>query len=382
LEVLVGTAGAVTYTFVNNADSAVTTSFAAGPANFVFALAVGTTWARQTFSFVAPGTTTRIGFYNAYRNGDTVHAVNLDDVDLHAAVSTWNNAAGGSWTTPGNWLGAVTADGADATAHFGALDLTADATVTLDGARTIGNLIFGDRTPTHNWMLSAGSAGPLTLDVSSGACTLTVSNQTATVGLALAGSDPVVKAGAGTLVLGGANAYTGTTTVNAGTLLVNGAHTAGAAYSVATGVLGGSDGTIGSAVTVGGAGTLTGGDATTPGTLKITGDVSFVPGGQLLVNIQSGGYDQIDMNNAGAFAPANGALTLVVSPVSYAPAPGTELVVVRNIGGALSGMFSNATEGTEIRAGAGSYVVHYDSSGHRIYLTSRKIDNGSLFLVH
>jgi autotransporter-associated beta strand protein len=69
----------------------------------------------------------------------------------------------------------------------------------------------------------------------------------------------LVKLGAGTLTLAGANAYSGTTTVNAGTLLVNGTISTGA-VTVVGGVLGGS-GVVKGAVTVQSGGTLSPGES-------------------------------------------------------------------------------------------------------------------------
>jgi fibronectin-binding autotransporter adhesin len=68
----------------------------------------------------------------------------------------------------------------------------------------------------------------------------------------------LVKLGAGTLVLSGANSYTGTTRVNAGTLLVNGV--VAGAVQVQSGTLGGS-GLIQGAVTVSSDGVLSPGDS-------------------------------------------------------------------------------------------------------------------------
>src|SRR5262245_37121006 len=82
-----------------------------------------------------------------------------------AQNGTWTNPAGGGWPTPGNWSGNTVANGAGNTADFGTLNLVADATVTLDGSRTIGNLIFNDTTPSSNWTPAPGipAAGVLTL---------------------------------------------------------------------------------------------------------------------------------------------------------------------------------------------------------------------------
>lgn len=139
-----------------------------------------------------------------------------------ATNGTWTNPSGGSWVNTANWSGGVIADGTDALADFSTLDLTAGATVTLDGARTNGSLTFGDTTPSHNWTLNTGSGGPLTLAVSSGAPAITVNNQSATLGVTLAGTQGLNKLGTGTLALTGANTYSGTTIITNGVLTYSG----------------------------------------------------------------------------------------------------------------------------------------------------------------
>jgi autotransporter-associated beta strand protein len=133
----------------------------------------------------------------------------------------WTNSAGGSWTTMGNWNGGVIARDADFTANFATLNLTANSTVTLDGVRTIGNLIFGDTTPSHIWTLNTGSGGPLTLDVTSGIPKITVNNQTTTLNVVLAGNDGLIKDGAGILCLGAANTLTGPFAIQGGIVRQN-----------------------------------------------------------------------------------------------------------------------------------------------------------------
>ena len=166
-------------------------------------------------------------------------------------ASTWGNIAGGSWATPANWDSIPNA--ADAIANFDTLDLSADATVTLDGNFTVGTLIFGDIVPAAypgpatNWIINAGSptSSALTLNVSSGTPTINVVNptaqpinsagppaatagfyklfvdQTATINTVLAGSKGLNKTGYGTLVLTRPNSYTGTTSVQNGTLTLD-----------------------------------------------------------------------------------------------------------------------------------------------------------------
>ncbi|WP_264487239.1 beta strand repeat-containing protein [Luteolibacter arcticus] len=151
----------------------------------------------------------------------------------------WTNPAGGSWATTGNWSGGVIPSGANKIANFATLNLTANATVTLDGARTIGHLAFGDTTPSHNWTLNTGSGGPLTLDVTSGSPKITVNNQAATINVVLAGNDGLTKAGAGTLGLGAANTLTGPFAIEGGIVrqTVNSTFAAGTALSVTNAAL-------------------------------------------------------------------------------------------------------------------------------------------------
>src|SRR5690349_12123647 len=70
---------------------------------------------------------------------------------LHAQNGTWTNlvsgSGSGSWANAVNWNGGMIATGAGSTADFSTLNITTNSTVTLDGARTIGNLAFGSVAP-------------------------------------------------------------------------------------------------------------------------------------------------------------------------------------------------------------------------------------------
>ncbi len=141
----------------------------------------------------------------------------------HAANGTWiNTTAGGLWSLTTNWSGSIVANGTDGIADFSTLNITADTTVHLDSARTIGQLKFGDTTPSNNWILdnNGSAANILTLVVSAGSPTISVNNDVATISALLAGTQGFTEAGAGTLVLNGNNTYTGGTTLNSGTLKV------------------------------------------------------------------------------------------------------------------------------------------------------------------
>ena len=146
-----------------------------------------------------------------------INAIQLRDLNP-AASSIWTNTSAGSWPVTANWSNSVVAGGIGATASFNTLTLAANATVTLDGARTIGNLLFDDRNATkHGWTLNAGSGNPLTLAVSNGAPVIS-NNVATTIGAVLAGTSGLTKNGSGTLTLSTANTYAGVTTIGAGTL--------------------------------------------------------------------------------------------------------------------------------------------------------------------
>lgn len=134
--------------------------------------------------------------------------------------AVWNNSSGGSWATSGNWLNNAIGNGSGVTANFNALTLTADATVTLDSTPTIGQMKFGDQGAAFNWIVVSGTGGGLTLDAGTTVPTITVSNMTASFTNVLAGTNGLVKSGAGTLTLAAINTFTGGTVVSNGTLVL------------------------------------------------------------------------------------------------------------------------------------------------------------------
>lgn len=129
---------------------------------------------------------------------------------------TWNNPASDSWSNTVSWASGIVANGAGNTADFNTLDLTSQATVTLDSARTLGTLIFGDldtNTPA-GWIVSNGGTVANTLNVTNVTVnpiftvnTATIFNSTndAIISGVVAGSG-FVKKGAGTLTLQSTNA--------------------------------------------------------------------------------------------------------------------------------------------------------------------------------
>lgn len=132
---------------------------------------------------------------------------------------TWSNLLGGSWPITTNWTTGAVATGVDAVADFSTLNIvTTPRTITLDGARTMGTLRFGETgTGTAlnaDQVLNTGTGGPLTLDVASGKAIIENLNRITTIGAVIAGNDGLlINNGTGgvggTVILGGANTFSG-----------------------------------------------------------------------------------------------------------------------------------------------------------------------------
>ena len=168
---------------------------------------------------VASATPANAGNYTVYASGVTSAPAVLV-ISFPAGSGVWTNPAGGSWTTAGNWSGGTIASGVSAVADFSTLSLSGNETVTLDGSNTVGTLLFDDLNGTaqHNWTLSTGTGGPLTLAVSSGSPAIAVQHATNIISAVLAGTQGFTKSGAGYLTLNGSSTITGTLTVGAGAL--------------------------------------------------------------------------------------------------------------------------------------------------------------------
>jgi fibronectin-binding autotransporter adhesin len=143
------------------------------------------------------------------------------------ADGTWIQTAAGpfDWGTSANWNNGTVAAGTDRTANF-TPNFAANQTINLESARTIGNITFTDST-TASHDLTISGANILTLARTSGTPTINVTNRALTISSVIAGSNGLMKSGAGTLVFNSGSNNSGTTTISAGTLQLGNGGTAG-----------------------------------------------------------------------------------------------------------------------------------------------------------
>jgi autotransporter-associated beta strand protein len=171
----------------------------------------------------------------------------------------WTNNASGNWGTSNNWSSGLIANGPGYIADFSTINITANQTVTLDSARTIGGLKFGDTAGSQTWLLSGTYT--LTLDAGGGNTpTIAVNQNTATISTPISGSYGFAKTGNGTLTLNGTENIGGGLTINAGAVNISGGSTTFGSGTSSVGYLTGS-GNL----------TMTGGTLAMAGELRVGG---------------------------------------------------------------------------------------------------------------
>ncbi len=281
--------------------------------------------------------------------------------------------------------------GAGALTVGNASDFTFDGTFADSGG--VGSLIktgAGAMILTHpggNW------AGSLTIqqgvvqtenlagnaNIALGAASLTV-NMTAdgVYNGVISGTGGLIKTGANTLTLTGANTFSGLTDVQAGRLNINGTHAGNVAVTGAGAALGGT-GTINGTVSVAAAGFLSPGNS--PGILNV-GDTTLTAGSTFEVEITGntpgvGGYDQLNVTGFVVIdtgAPGVTLSSLFPAP-PYTPQLGDQYVIINNDDSDLvTGTFAGLPEGATINADFGgslySGVISYvGGDGNDVVIT-------------
>ena len=158
----------------------------------------------------------------------------LSTIPLWAATGVWTSTGSGNWSDTSRWSATPVADGAGFTADFNTINPTADVVVTLDTARTLGSLVFGDTTTVDSaagWTL----AGTNTLTLAT-TPTITVNalgtGKSVEISAPLAGTAGFTKQGVGRLLLTGTNnSLSGTIAIKAtgGTVAITSAAALGSA---------------------------------------------------------------------------------------------------------------------------------------------------------
>ena len=186
--------------------------------------------------------------------------------------------------------------------------------------------------------------------------------RTGTVTAVMNGAGNLVKAGAGLLVLEGANGYTGPTSVSNGTLRVNGAYSGGGLITVHDGGTLQGNGSV-AGITVESGGTLAPGAS--PGILTAGAALTLQLGSTFAVEINGTtagtDYDRLEMAGSG--------LTLqdpfLAVTLGFTPGPGDAFAIVTGLPGFdpdTDGIFNGLADGAQFTVGATTFEIDYGDS--------------------
>ena len=313
---------------------------------------------------IASGNVTKAGAGLMQINGNKTYT---GTTTISAGVLSVDSLANG---------GVVSSTGTSSSAAAN-LQLRDGSTFRYTGSATSTDRLFtvGQNGAGHSATLDASGSGAVSF-TNTGALAWGTTNQTrtltlggsntgdnslaATIGNNGTGAVSLTKNGGGKWILAGANAYTGTTTVNAGTLLVNGS-LGNSTVEINSGVFGGS-GVVGGAVNVNAGGTLAPGSSIE--TLD-TGSVSFASASTfaLEINTDSASIDLLNVN--GSLSIAGGAL-LTLTDLGSGAVLDTTLTII-NYGFWNGGFFTyngnELTNGETFSYGVNNYTINYDDGG-------------------
>jgi outer membrane autotransporter protein len=174
--------------------------------------------------------------------------------------------------------------------------------------------------------------------LNSGGGVFDTNSNNATLAGVIGGSGSLAKISGGTLTLAGANAYTGTTTVNAGTLSVTGDITSSSGVTVNSGGTLAGTGTV-SSTTINTGGTLLPGLPNAVGTLSIKGTLLLASAAAYMVTINGA---SASLTKVTGTATPGGATVQIAGGSSVVV--GTKYTILTAIGGIL-GTFNSAVSG-------------------------------------
>jgi len=211
--------------------------------------------------------------------------------------------------------------------------------------------------------------------------------------------NPVVKSGAGMLVLNGDDTYTGITHIDNGTLVVNGTHLAatGLGYVAYAGTTLAGSGTIGIAqpnvIAINSGAILSPGDlsqllpASQTGTLELQQTLTLNTGSRL--EMQLGGmdpgdgqgfYDQVNLTSPTSIVNLQSGVTLSLSLVnSYDPADGSIFyLLTRADDAAFFEFFTGLEEGASFLLGGKTFYITYQAKWNGSQATSTLTDGNDV----
>ncbi|MGE3905998.1 MAG: autotransporter domain-containing protein [Reyranellaceae bacterium] len=244
-------------------------------------------------------------------------------------------------------------------------------TVTVEGPVDFTGMQF----VTSGYQLVSGANGELVTDTAT--TNIRVGTGITTeIGVAISGSGGLAKQEGGTLVLSGANTYTGDTAIDGGVLLVNGSLLGGGDTVVASGATLGGVGTVSGTTVVNAGGTLAPGNSI--GALTVA-NATFATGSIFEVELNDGGntigVNSDHLNVTGTATITGG--TIHVTPengtddgTTYVPGT-TYTVLTFATAGAPGGEFDAVTDDYAFL----DFVDSYDASN--VYLTSSLVGGGA-----
>ncbi len=283
---------------------------------------------------------------NTYSGSTTVSAGTLQVGNGGTTGSLGTGAVTNNAALVFNRSGTLTA--ANDISGTGSLDKQGAGTLVLSGANTYtgGTTISAGTLQVGN----GGATGSITGNVLNNAALVFNRSNAYTAANPISGTGTLTQAGAGNLILSGANTYGGATGVNAGTLSVNGSITS--ATTVNSGGTLGGNGTVGN-VNVASGGTLAPGNSI--GTLTVNGNLTFAPGSVYRVETDAAGNaDRVNVVGAPGTLTINGG-TVDVRAGAGNYARNTRYTILTSTG-ATTGTFTGVTSNLAFLTPSLSYL--------------------------
>jgi autotransporter-associated beta strand protein len=190
--------------------------------HYIYGTLAGGTYTLMTFaSMTGAGTFVLDTTYPGVTLNVNSTSVTLTVSGGGGTSGTFTNLLGGVWGAATNWQGGIIATNVDGVADFSTLTLTSGRTVTVEGIKTIGHLVFGTTGANNfNWN-EIGATNFLTVSSGSPKIIIVGSNQNTTISTSLQGNQGFTKLGGGTLTMTGANRLTNGVNVLGGTLALS-----------------------------------------------------------------------------------------------------------------------------------------------------------------